>query len=308
MDHGEKRLIITADDYGLCEPVNRAIEECLAAATVRATCVMANMSACDAARELRKSYPYASIGIHWNVTQGRPVLSPAKISTLVDAHGVFYRSSELRRRWWLRKVKRDELEAELGAQFERLNGLVGTPDFWNTHQNVHVFPGLFTTFVSFAEQLGVRAMRSHRRLTVPCSETELNYHLKHPRYWIKGQVISWWSSRAAMRGAIMPDARAYAPGYQTPEQMIEEVARRVPWHRVKSAVEVAIHPATEIVESLFGSLTQSRLAEYGTFKNPMLKKRLQGMGVETVGFEALWPPVSSGQLAVSAASGIASQQ
>ena len=38
-----QRLIITADDYGLCEQVNQAIEECLSAGTVRATCVMANM-------------------------------------------------------------------------------------------------------------------------------------------------------------------------------------------------------------------------------------------------------------------------
>jgi predicted glycoside hydrolase/deacetylase ChbG (UPF0249 family) len=287
MSNDSAKLIVTADDYGLCEAVNRGVEECLAAETVRATCVMANMPAYDAAWLLRQKYPHASIGIHWNVTQGRPVLSIKKVSSLVNQDGRFYNSSELRRRWWLGKVRPDELQAELRAQFDRLRELIGTPDFWNTHQNVHVFPGLFRTFVDFAKQLGVRAMRSHCRLTVPPAETEFSYNLKHPRYWIKGQVIGWWSARATMRGAIMPDARAYAPGYSSPERMIEEVARRVPWHRVKSAVEVAIHPATEIVESLFGSLTQSRRAEYETFKDPMLKKRLQGMGVETVGFEAL---------------------
>jgi hypothetical protein len=56
--------------------------------------------------------------------------------------------------------------------------------------------------------------------------------------------------------------------------MIEEIARRVPWNRVKSAVEVVIHPAAEIVEGLFGALTQSRLAEYGTFKNLRLSRLL----------------------------------
>src|SRR5262245_21309223 len=40
-----RKLIITADDYGMCEPVNQAIEECLAVGTVRATCVMTNMPA-----------------------------------------------------------------------------------------------------------------------------------------------------------------------------------------------------------------------------------------------------------------------
>jgi predicted glycoside hydrolase/deacetylase ChbG (UPF0249 family) len=182
----------------------------------------------------------------------------------------------------------------LRAQYERLRGLVGTPDFWNTHQNVHVFPGLFTSFVAFAGQFGVHAMRTHRRLTVAHGATEFGYHVRHPWYWMKGEVIAWWSARAAMRGATMPNARIYAPGYPTPEEMIEEVARRLASYSVKNAVEVAIHPATEIVEGLFGALTQSRLAEYKTFKNPALRKRLRRLGVEVVGFEAL-KPVSSEQ-------------
>jgi hypothetical protein len=115
---------------------------------------------------------------------------------------------------------------------------------------------------------------------------------------MKGEVIAWWSARAAMRGATMPDARIYAPGYPTPDQMIEEVARRLTLCSVNNAVEAAIHPATEIVEGLFGALTRSRLAEYNTFKNPALRKRLRGLGVEVVGFEAL-KPVRSEQLAVS---------
>jgi predicted glycoside hydrolase/deacetylase ChbG (UPF0249 family) len=293
MQHG-KKLIITADDYGLCEPVNRAIEECLAAETVRATCVMANMPAYDAARFLRKNHPHVSIGIHWNVTQGRPVLPPDKIFSLVDTQGLFYRASELRQRWWSGKVRRDDLYAELRAQFERLRDSIGTPDFWNTHQNVHVFPGLFPTFVALAKQFGVHAMRTHRRMTMSRGETEFGYHVRHPWYWMKGEVIAWWSARAAMRGATMPDARIYAPDYSTPEEMIEEVARRLALCSMKNPVEVAIHPATEIVEGLFGALTHSRLAEYGTFKNPALRKRLRALGVEVVGFEAL-KPVSSQQ-------------
>jgi hypothetical protein len=71
--------------------------------------------------------------------------------------------------------------------------------------------------------------------------------------------------------------------------MIDEIVRRLPWHNVKTAVEVVIHPAAEVVEGLFGSLTQSRLAEHETFKKPALRKRLLEMGVEAVGFEALKP-------------------
>lgn len=37
------KLIITADDYGMCESVNRAVEACAAAGAVLSTNVMSNM-------------------------------------------------------------------------------------------------------------------------------------------------------------------------------------------------------------------------------------------------------------------------
>ena len=77
-----QRLIITADDYGLCEPVNQAIEECLMPARVRATCVMANMPDYRAAESLRRKFPQSSLGIHWNVTQGKPVLPGEQLPSL----------------------------------------------------------------------------------------------------------------------------------------------------------------------------------------------------------------------------------
>jgi predicted glycoside hydrolase/deacetylase ChbG (UPF0249 family) len=281
------RLIVTADDYGLCEPVNQAIEECLSAGTVRATCVMANMPAYRAAALLRKNFPLSSLGIHWNVTQGRPVLPSTQIPTLVNGDGSFLTPSELRRRWWSGGVKLTELHTELRAQFDRLVEIMGPLDFWNTHQNSHVFPGLFQAFVNFGRELEIPAMRSHRRLTTPRGASELSYYFSHPQYWIKGKVISWWSSRAERLGTAMPDARVYAPGYREPDAMIKDVAGRLRWNKVKTAAEIIIHPATAIDKDLFGGLTESRLLEYHAFKNPRLAEDLRGRGVELVGFETL---------------------
>ena len=282
-----QRLIITADDYGLCESVNQAIEECLGAGAVRATCVMANMPAYRAAESLRRKFPQSSVGIHWNVTQGRPVLSPSQIPSLVDSDGSFLTPLKLRRRWWSGSVKLSELAAELRAQYDRLVEIMGPPDFWNTHQNSHVFPGLFQAFVKLGRDLQIPAMRCHRRLTTPRGASEMSYQLTHPQYWIKGKVISWWSSRAEMLGTAMPDARIYTPGYSEPETMIKDVVGRLPWNKVKTAVEIIIHPATVIDKDLFGGLTESRLLEYRAFRNPKLAQDLRLKGVELVGFETL---------------------
>jgi chitin disaccharide deacetylase len=287
MNNGRKRILITADDYGLCDSVNQAIEECIGAGSVRATCVMANMTAYSAVSTLRKKFPRVSIGIHWNLTQGRPVLSSSQIPTLIDSDGSFLSSSELKRRWWSEQVKQDELKAELRAQFDRVVRLAGPLDFWNTHQNIHVYPGLFQTFVNLGKDLRIPAMRCHRRITVPKGTSGLRYHMTHPQYWLKGQMIAWWSANAEKLGTLMPDGRLYAPGYDEPRTMLEAIISRLPWRKVKKAVEVVIHPATEVQEDLFGSLRESRVIEHQTFRNPGLAEHLRQQGIEPVSFEAL---------------------
>jgi predicted glycoside hydrolase/deacetylase ChbG (UPF0249 family) len=281
------QLIITADDYGLCDSINQAIEECLAAGTVRATCVMANMDAHRAAESLRRKFPHSSLGIHWNVTQGRPVAPAERVPSLLNGDGSFLTPSELRRRWWSGRLKLNELEAELRAQFERLTEIMGPVNFWNTHENIHLRPGLFQAFVNIGRVLKIPATRCYRRLTVPQGTSELRYRLGHPQFWVKGKIVAWWSSRAEMAGTMMPDAKVYAPGYREPETMLEEVIRRLPWNEVKTAAEIVIHPATAIDEALFGNLTESRLLEYHMFKCSDLLHELHRKGIEPVGFDAI---------------------
>jgi predicted glycoside hydrolase/deacetylase ChbG (UPF0249 family) len=282
------RLIITADDYGLCDAVNQAIEECLSAGAVRATCVMSNMPACGAAASLRNRFAKCSIGVHWNLTQAHPLLKPKQVPTLVDKGGTFFAPALFRKRWLLRQINPLEVKDELRAQFRMFSTLAGQPDFWNTHENVHVFPGLFDLFVSLGLELRIPAMRSHRRLTVPFEGTALSHNVRYPLYWLKGRIIAHWSQKAETQGTLMPDGRVYAPGYNgNAAAALEQIASRLPWNSVKKAVELVVHPAKQIQEGLFGSLTESRLLEYEVLRNPDLVKRLRRRHIEPSGFEIL---------------------
>jgi chitin disaccharide deacetylase len=280
-----KQLIITADDYGLCAAVNDAIEECLAAGTVGATCVMTNMPACAQAAGLRGKFPPRSIGLHWNLTQGEPLLSPAAVPTLVGEDGRF--AGSLRRRWWARQLNFAEMRAELVIQYERFRSLAGKPDFWNTHQNVHVFPGLFQFFVDLGNELNIPVMRSHERITLPLHSSVSRYHLRHPAYWLKGQVIHFWSMQARTKGTSMPHGRLYLPGYEAGRYELTSVLEQVNWLGISTAVELVIHPAKALDASLFGSLMESRLHEYEIFSEPRLAGKLERAGVRLVGFDAL---------------------
>ncbi len=283
-----RKLIITADDYGMCDAVNRAIEECLRAGAVRATCVMANMPACGDAASLRKYFPYASVGIHWNLTQGRPLLHPRQRLSLINKDGHFLSVSELRHRWLLRRINPAEIRHELREQFRQFCSLADRPDFWNTHENVHVFPGLFDLCVSIGQELGIPAMRSHRRLTVPFEGTSVSHNFRRPLFWLKGLIIANWSGKAETRGAQMPDGRVYAPGYNgSTASALEDIVSRVKWTSIRKAVEVVVHPAVSLREDLFGELTESRLEEYRVLRDPGLVERLRRRGIEPAGFEAV---------------------
>jgi chitin disaccharide deacetylase len=281
-----KQLIVTADDYGLAQSVNDAIEGCFQSGVVRAACVMTNMPEYAQVAALKRRFPQHSVGIHWNLTQGWPVLSPSAVPSLVRKDGTF--SPSLRGRWLRGQVRVAEIRAELTAQYERYYRAAGVPDFWNTHQNFHVFPGIFQVCVELGRELDIPCMRSHRRFTVPCGRSSLAYHMGHAGFWVKGQVIARWSRAAERRGVLMPAGRIHTPGYAAGAESLVEVLRRIDWSGVRgSALELVIHPATAVDAKLFGGLTESRVREYQTFRDPQLKYLLQGAGVNPVGFDVL---------------------
>jgi len=280
-----RKLIVTADDYGMHASVDSAIEECLQAGALRATCLLANMSGQTSGAKLRARFPRASIGVHWNLTQGHPTSS--HVSGLVAPDGRFSTLRELRWCWLTGGVSPAEIRTELRAQYERFCDMAGRPDFWNTHENFHVWPGLFDLVVRLGMELGIRAMRCHRRVTVPGWGSPTTHNLRRPLHWLKGQVIAGWSRRAEAGGTVMPDGLLDAPGFGPGNAEIERVVAAKCWRDDARIVEVAVHPATEVNLALFGRLTESRVREYDVYRDPELKGRLQERGIELANFEAL---------------------
>lgn len=94
-----KSLIITADNYGMNDSVNKAIEEGIEAGLITSTNVMTGMPECQEAEKLRKRYPQVSIGLHWTLSAGKPVSAPESIPTLINDNGEFYPYATFRERY-----------------------------------------------------------------------------------------------------------------------------------------------------------------------------------------------------------------
>lgn len=254
-----KKLIITADDYGLSRAVNRAIDEGISTGVITSTNVMVNMPFFEEAVRLRDTK--ASVGIHWNLTCGKPILGRSDIPTLVAPNGEFYPYPEFRKRYRKKMISDKDIQKELVAQYKRFRKLLGEPDYWNTHENVHVDFKIYKLFVKMAIKLEIYKMRSHQRIYVDPKEGRGSYS----KIWImiepiKAKMLDVWQSNAHKLGAISPDGRICCLNDEDSHD-IEYVFHHIKWNS-KNIGEIAVHPAIACDSAYFGSMIDNRLIEY----------------------------------------------
>lgn len=279
-----RKLIITADDYGMSKEVNEAIEKCVEAKVVLSTNVMANMEYCSVASELKKKFPYLSVGIHYNFTVGKPILPADEVPTLVNSKGEFLSYNEVRRACKEGKYNHDQVRAEMVAQYQRYVEICGEPDYWNTHENVHVYPDLYPVFRDLSLKLGIKKMRSHERIYVPSStgvsNKSLNWKLTNP---IKKIMLKSWQNKSRSLGITSPDGILVRMN-EIDKLNLEYLFGNINWKKNSSA-EIAIHPSVSAQGEYFGAITEDRVREYQVFSNAYVVKLAADNGIELSSFE-----------------------
>ena len=84
-----KRLIINADDFGLCTGVNCGIVHAHTNGVLTSTTLMAGAPGALQAVELAAKMPDLGIGIHLNLLEGKPVCKDPKVAPLLNNHDEF---------------------------------------------------------------------------------------------------------------------------------------------------------------------------------------------------------------------------
>ena len=273
-----KKLIITADDYGMSRAVNDAIDAGIDAGLITSTNVMTNMPFYKEAIKL-KDRNGVSVGLHWVLACGKPVLPAKEIPTLVSPNGEFYPYPEFRNRVRRKLISFEDIKKELIAQYNLYFELMGQPDYWNTHQNTHVDFGIYRLFVDTAAELGIKKMRSHQRIYVKGSDNSqklpLTWRLMEP---IKSRMLNVWQHNAHKKGIASPNGLIVClnkDDINKPEYLFENIS----WKR-NSVGEYVIHPATENDSPYFGKLVEQRMKEYQTFTSEKTKEILARAGLE----------------------------
>jgi chitin disaccharide deacetylase len=213
-----RRLIVNADGFGFAPGLNRGIEESAADGIVRSTSCVVNFPDIEELPAFVSRCPHVSVGVHFNLSVGRPLTDPARVATLVDSEGNFW-AAGLPRRLLSGAASREHVRRELRAQAQRMVNLGVTPSHWDGHQNNHLYPAFFQEALAVAREFGIRRMRTPRRYLVSVRRNggqrprELaRYYLTHPSRAITHAYGHALSALARRRGMRMAD-RLISPAY-----------------------------------------------------------------------------------------------
>lgn len=162
-----KRVIVTADDFGIAPEVNLGIIEGHAQGIVTAASLLTNAPATEHAVALSRQYPSLEVGIHLGIVEGFSLRDVP--GTLTDEIRYFGDRICLRRDWksfvssyLLSQIDLGELEQELELQIRRFLDFYPSIPFANSTQHLHLLPGVFDLIVRLADRYDIKALRIPR--------------------------------------------------------------------------------------------------------------------------------------------------
>jgi hopanoid biosynthesis associated protein HpnK len=156
----DRRIIINADDFGLCEGVNKAVAEAHSDGILTSATIMANMPAAGEAVEIAKQIPTLGVGVHLNLTEGLPVSKDDGIRCLLNGDGRFASSPIKLSLLSLAGHKvREAVRTELAAQIQWIIDRGLKPTHLDSHKHIHSSPALFSIICQLARRFGIPAIR-----------------------------------------------------------------------------------------------------------------------------------------------------
>lgn len=155
-----KRLIVNADDFGLHAAINRGIIDGHASGCITSTSVMTGGEAFADAAARAAAHPELGVGVHLTLVGAKPVADPGRIPSLVDREGWFMpQYPQFLARYLRGGIRLEEIRQEFEAQIHKALAAGMTIGHLDSHQHLHVLPGVIDIVLDIASRLGIKALR-----------------------------------------------------------------------------------------------------------------------------------------------------
>jgi predicted glycoside hydrolase/deacetylase ChbG (UPF0249 family) len=286
-----KYLIVNADDLGWTDGVNRGIAEAHSKGIVTSASILANGAAFDCAAALARATPALGVGVHLNLSNGKPLSAASEVASLVNAHGEFEGGPEnLLLRMARRNLRLKEIESEWEKQIHAVVEAGIHPTHLDGHKHVHMLPGLFQIALRLAKRHAIAAIRvSHEASSLRAA---LSSGKKQNR-----QVVIKQGVQARALKLLARDARALAESAgiatadyfcgiaQTGELTVEGVAKLLK-SLPEGTTEMMCHPG--FTDAELGKsptrLQDSRHMEVTILTHPQIRNLVASQGIRLIDY------------------------
>src|SRR3989338_4589259 len=141
MESTHSNLRIIADDLGLHKSINEGIIYLFKNGHISGASLMANGDAFDDAVRQCLEVEHLNIGVHFVLVEERALTQ----IVLPKNHRIFFI------KYILGLISLKDIERELRAQLSRCIGVGIKPSFINSHQHLHLLPGISNIVIKLAK-------------------------------------------------------------------------------------------------------------------------------------------------------------
>jgi hopanoid biosynthesis associated protein HpnK len=172
---------VNADDFGRSPSINRAVIDAHCKGVLTTASLMVNEMAFEQAVALARQLPKFGVGLHLTLACGHSTLPAERIPGLVNARQEFSNNpADVGCRYFFRRSLREQLRAEIHAQFRKFRATRLPLDHVNGHLHLHLHPAVFAILMDDATELGIERLR-----------------LTFDPFWLNLRLVSGhWSYRA----------------------------------------------------------------------------------------------------------------
>jgi hopanoid biosynthesis associated protein HpnK len=158
-----RKLIVTADDFGLAADVTDGIIDAYRTGIVSSTSMMVGGADAMRAALLAQQEPGMAVGIHLTLVDGKSVEPATRAPSILGNDGKFlddYR--QFVRRYVMGGINLLDVRAECTAQIHRFLDMGLQPSHLDSHQHMHLLPGIFEIVQELAVKFGIKRVRITR--------------------------------------------------------------------------------------------------------------------------------------------------
>ncbi|MEI8377443.1 MAG: ChbG/HpnK family deacetylase [bacterium] len=276
-----KKLVITADDFGISEDANEAILRAFKEGSLTNTCIIANGDAFEhAMKEIFPQISEIGFGVHLNIIEGKTLHPINRDSLLYDSEW-FYSNSfgELLTKSFNQTFLK-EVETDFRFQIEKVLEKAKV-DHLNSHVHVHAIPNIFRITCKLAKEYGIKYVRTQNEIPYFIPDIKKHFDSRFPVNLIKLGILnifSYLNRRTLKEFGILSNDFFGGVTYTSymDENAIKYCLEKI--EKTKSLTEVILHPTVD-------RSRRDNYKEFLTLINPELKKTIQHLNFELTNFK-----------------------